>query len=57
VLVATALPVTPSEPQAGDPLAIEPARAPCCPQCGGTRLVHRELPAEPCASAVARDTS
>jgi hypothetical protein len=57
VLVATALPVSHSEAQSGDLLVIEPARVPCCPQCGGTRLVHRELPAEPYASAVAHDTS
>lgn len=28
-----------------------------CPQCGEARFVYRELPAQPYASAVARDTS
>jgi hypothetical protein len=43
---------------ADDALPIEPAQPRCCPECGGTRLVYRELPAaEPArapASASAR---
>jgi Putative transposase len=33
---------------------IEPAQPRCCPECGGTRLVYRELPAESptCAQAL-----
>jgi putative transposase/transposase-like zinc-binding protein len=31
---------------AADALPIEPAQPRCCPECGGTRLVYRELAAE-----------
>jgi Putative transposase/Transposase zinc-binding domain len=40
--------------------ALQPARVPCCPQCGGIRLVYQELPrAEPpaAASVAAHDSS
>ena len=41
-----------------DTAPIEPAQPRCCPQCGGTRLVYRELtPAEPAAPAPVRDSS
>jgi hypothetical protein len=43
-----------------DEVRIEPAQPPCCPQCGGTRLVYRELePAEPrsTCTAAAQDSS
>ncbi|MGH8702186.1 MAG: IS91 family transposase [Burkholderiales bacterium] len=37
---------------------IEPAQPRCCPNCGGTRLIYRELPpAEPTPSAVASPDS
>jgi hypothetical protein len=36
-------------PRAGTP-PIEPPRPRCCPQCGGTRLVYRELAATPVES-------
>jgi hypothetical protein len=56
-LVAATLPAGDSRPQAGDPARIEPACERCCPACGGTRFVHRELPAEAQASPPTRDTS
>jgi Putative transposase/Transposase zinc-binding domain len=35
-----------------DDATIEPAQPRCCPQCGGTRLIYRELtPAEPISTA------
>ena len=41
-----------------DTEAIEPAQPRCCPQCGGTRLVYRELSAaEPAATAAVADSS
>jgi hypothetical protein len=41
-----------------DTKPIEPAPPRCCPQCGGTRLVYRELtPAEPAALSAAADSS
>ena len=39
---------------AAQAVPLEAAQARCCPRCGGTRLVYRELPlAEPTTSAVA----
>jgi Putative transposase/Transposase zinc-binding domain len=41
-----------------DTKPIEPALPRCCPQCGGTRLVYRELtPAEPAELVSATDSS
>jgi hypothetical protein len=41
-----------------DTAAIEPAQPRCCPQCGGIRLVYRELtPAGPVAPAAVPDSS
>jgi hypothetical protein len=39
LLVATVAAAVPS----ADPLLIQPAQPRCCPACGGTRLVYREL--------------
>jgi len=37
---------------------LTPATPPCCPHCGGTRLVYRALaPAEPTPTAVRPDSS
>src|SRR5947209_6228160 len=38
---------------------IEPAQPRCCPQCGGTRLVYRELPPDQptVATALRHDSS
>jgi hypothetical protein len=41
-----------------DTAAIEPAQPRCCPHCGGTRLVYRELaPAEPAGPVAVPDSS
>ena len=56
-LVAAALATANLELQAGEPLAIKPAHERCCPQCGGRRLVYRELPRENAAHTAALDTS
>jgi len=39
LLVATVAAVVPG----ADPVPVAPAQPRCCPECGGTRLVHREL--------------
>ena len=56
LLVASVASVTPS----ADTASIEPAQPRCCPQCGGIRLIYRELdPAVPTSSptAPAHDSS
>jgi hypothetical protein len=41
-----------------DTAAIELAQPRCCPHCGGTRLVYRELaPAEPAGPVAVADSS
>jgi hypothetical protein len=41
-----------------DTAALAPAQPRCCPRCGGTRLVYRELtPADPAAPAAEADSS
>jgi hypothetical protein len=42
----------------GDAVRVEPAQGPCCPHCGGDRVVRHELVAGPAAAtALACDTS
>jgi putative transposase/transposase-like zinc-binding protein len=54
LLVANVAATVPS----ADTTPLEPAQPRCCPKCGGTRLLYRELrPAEPAASAAASDSS
>jgi hypothetical protein len=54
LLVANATAALPST----DATSIEPAQPRCCPQCGGSRLVYRELhPAEMTPTAPAQDSS
>ena len=54
LLLVAAVPPT---PPAEDAAKVEPAQPRCCPNCGGTRLIYREIE---CAAAVrvrAQDSS
>jgi hypothetical protein len=53
VNVAATLPEAP----AAEATPIEPARLRCCPNCGGSRLVYRELTTEALAGDAAPDSS
>jgi len=53
LLVAAVTPAPPSEQAA----PIEPAQPRCCPNCGGTRLVYREIESADALRLAAQDSS
>jgi hypothetical protein len=53
LLVAAVPPAPPSE----DAVKVEPAEPRCCPKCGGTRLIYREIESADALRLAAQDSS